>query len=415
MKRITNLFTSFLLIVTLNLVPTGCGMVAGESTDTPSTAAETPSLEIPDLYLRKGELAKAAEWQKTQAKVAELKQRIAAKPTDTKPRLQIATIYIAEARITGEHPYYYPAIHKILDGVLYLDPQNFEATVLKASVCLSQHKFQEAKELGEKAKELNPNNAYVYGILVDANVELGHYREAIAASDKMQELKPSLEAYSRASYLREIFGDFKGSIEAMKMAVEAGLPGSEPQCWSRNTLADLYFRTGELDKAEAQHRMNLLLRPSYAFSMAGLAKIEAKRNHYDKALQLLDSATAILPEFSFHEQIADIYAAQGANEKAMAKYEDVQKMLEKDAASGHSVSLEMAKLFTKMGRLDEAEKYALQEYKIRSTNIDVEKELAWIYYKKNNAGKAKELIQLANSTHSKDPELRERTKQIEKS
>jgi tetratricopeptide (TPR) repeat protein len=415
MNRITNLFTSFVFIIAFCLLTSGCGMVAGESTDTPSTADEKPSLEIPDLFMRKGELAKAAEWQKTIAKVAELKQRIVAKPTDVKPRLQIATIYIAEARITGEHPYYYPAIHKILDGVLYLDPQNFEATVLKASVCLSQHKFAEAKELGEKAKKLNPNNAYVYGILVDANVELGSYKEAIAASDKMQELKPSLEAYSRASYLREIFGDFKGSIEAMKMAVEAGLPGSEPQCWSRNTLADLYYRTGQLDKAEAQHRVNLLLRPSYAFSMAGLAKIEVKRKHYDKALQLLDSATAILPEFSFHEQMADIYAAQGDKEKAMAKYQQVKKMLDQDAASGHSVSLEMAKLYTKMDSLDQAEKYALEEYKIRPNNIDVNKELAWIYFKKNNTAKAKELIKTANSTHSKDPELLERTKQIEKS
>lgn len=379
-------------------------MVAGESTG--KEVSETQkSLEIPELFQRTGELAKAAEWQKTQQKVEELKGRLAKKPDDVKARLQIATIYISEARITGEHPYYYPAIHKLLDGALSMEPSNFEATVLKASVYLSQHRFQQAKELAEKARTINPSNAFLYGILVDANVELGNYQEAIAASDKMQTLKPSLESYSRASYLREIHGDFKGAIEAMKLAVEAGLPGSEPQCWSRNTLADLYLRTGETDKAEEQFKVNLVLRPSYAFSLAGLAKVEEKRGNYDMALQLLDSAAAILPEFSFHEQMADIYVAQGQRQKAMDKYDEVRGMLAEDEASGHTVALEMAKLYNKMDKLPEAEKYVLQEYKLRPANIDVNKEFASILFKKNEVEKAREHLRVAKSTNSKDPEL----------
>ena len=121
-------------------------------------------------------------------------------------------IYLAEARITGEHPYYYPAILTILDGVLAMDPKNFEATTFKASVKMSQHQFAEASELAEKARLINPNNAYVYGVLVDANVELGNYEEAVEMSDKMQQLKPSLESYSRASYLREIYGNYPAPL-----------------------------------------------------------------------------------------------------------------------------------------------------------------------------------------------------------
>lgn len=412
MNKITNLVKAALFSTCFAITITSCQMVASESKDNTESIAQN-DLQIPELFQRKGELAKAVEWQKTLQKVAELQAQLIKKPNEVKPRLQIATIYIAEARITGEHPYYYPAIHKILDGVLSIDPKNFEATVLKASVNLSQHKFAEAKELAEKAKVINPNNAYVYGILVDANVELGNYKEAIAASDKMQSLKPSLEAYSRASYLREIHGDYKGAIEAMKLAVEAGLPGSEPQCWSRNTLADLYMKTGETGKAKEQYKINLALRPSYAFSMAGLAKVEEKKKNYTKALQLLDSAAAIIPEFSFYELMGDIYAAQGDQAKAKATYEKVKTMLDEDEASGHSVALEKAKLYTKLNNFDEAEKYAMLEYKIRPNNIDVAKELAWVQYKKNNPAKAKEYIRLAKSTNSKDPELLEREKQIQ--
>ncbi|HEX8334407.1 MAG TPA: tetratricopeptide repeat protein [Segetibacter sp.] len=392
----------FFLLISAALV-TGCNSNASEADSTVSTNTS----DIPALFERTGKLATAVEWEKTKQKVAELKEKVEKNPNDVKSRLQIATIYITEARITGEHPYYYPAIDKILNGALLVDPNNYDATILKASVKLSQHKFTEAKELAEKAKAINPNNAYAYGLLVDANVELGDYDQAIANSDKMQALKPSLESYSRASYLREIFGDYKGAIEAMKLAVQAGLPGSEPQCWSRNTLADLYLKTGDLAKAEKEFRINLNLRPSYAFSLAGLAKIEQTKKNYDGALALLDSAAAVLPEFSFHEQMAEIFALQGDTEKAQTKYSEVLEMLKEDEESGHLVSLELATVYLKMNKLNEAKKYALMEYKIRPGNIDVNKELAMIAYKEKDLSRFQQYLQTAKRTGSKDPEILE--------
>jgi tetratricopeptide (TPR) repeat protein len=365
--------------------------------------------QIPDLLERKGELATAAEWKKTQEKTAELKAKLAANPDDVKTRLQLATIFITEQRITGEHHYYYPAIEKILNGVLSIDPKNFEATVYKASLRMSQHQFADALKIAEEAKNINPNNAYVYGILVDANVELGNYEAAIAASDKMQALKPSLEAYSRASYLREIYGDYPGAIAAMKLAVQAGLPGSEPQCWSRNVLGELYLNTGKLVEAKSTFEENLYMRPSYAPSMAGLAKVETKMKNYTRALALLDSANSIMPQSSFEEQKADVYAAMGDTQKAMDKYTEVQMSLIADANSGHhSVSLELSRSFIKTNQWDSAKKYAMMEYAIRPKNIDVNNELAWIAYNQKDFVKAKEYLNTATATNSKNPQLLER-------
>ena len=366
-------------------------------------------LQIPDLLPRNGELANAVEWKKTQEKTAELKAKLAVNPDDVKTRLQLATIFITEQRITGEHHFYYPAIEKILNGVLSIEPKNFEATVYKASLRMSQHQFTDAKKIAEEAKNINPNNAYVYGILVDANVELGNYEEAIANSDKMQALKPSLEAYSRASYLREIYGDYTGAIAAMKMAVQAGLPGSEPQSWSRNVLGDLYFNTGNIAAAESAYAENLAMRPSYAPSMAGLAKVEAKMKNYARAIALLDSANAIMPQSYFEEQKADVYAEMGDTKKAMDKYNEVHKLLIADANSGHhGVSLELTRSFIKTNQWDSAKKYAMMEYAIRPNNIDVNNELAWIAYSQNDITKAKEYLKAAESTGSKNPEFLKR-------
>ena len=371
--------------------------------------SEQNPLEIPNLLERNGELATAAEWSKTKEKTAELKALLATKPADVKTRLQLAAIFITEQRITGEHHYYYTAIEKILDGILSIDPKNFEATVYKASLKMSLHQFAEAKKIAEDARAINPNNAYIYGILVDANVELGNYEEAVAMSDKMQALKPSLEAYSRASYLREIYGDYKGAIEAMKLAVQAGLPGSEPQCWSRNILGELYINTNQWDMAENTFAENLYMRPSYAPSMAGLAKVETQKKNFTRALTLLDSAYAVMPQYSFQEQRADVNAAMGNTKKAMDENMAVQKLLIADANSAqHSVSLELAKNFEKTNQWDSAKKYAALEYNIRPKNIDVNNEMAWIAYSQNDFVKAKEYAKTALSTGSKNPEMLKR-------
>ena len=371
--------------------------------------SEQDPMEIPDLIERKGTLANATEWTKTKEKVTELKTKIKTKPEDTKLRLQAATIFITEQRITGEHHFYYAAIEKILNGVLKLDPNNFEAKVYMASLRMSQHQFADALKIAEEARALNPNNAFVYGILVDANVELGNYAEAVAVSDKMQALKPSLESYSRASYLREIYGDNEGAIEAMKLAVKAGLPGSEPQSWSRNILGDLFYNIGNLSEAEAAYTENLILRPSYAPSMAGLAKVETQKKNYAKALALLDSASSIMQDNSFVEQKADVYAAMGDTAKAAAQYKETQKLLVLDAATpGHSVAFELAKSFIKTNQWDSAHKYGMIEYNVRPKNIDVNKELAWIAYNQKDMAKAKEYIKTAMSTGSKNAELLKR-------
>ena len=378
-----------------------------------NTSQTVNSYDMPPLFERRGELASAVEWQNTRVKVEELKQKIRKDPSLAKPRLQLAVIYLSEARITGEHPYYYPAILTILDGVLAIDPKNFEATTFKASVKMSQHQFAEARTLAEAAKQINPDNAYVYGVLVDANVELGNYEEAVAMSDKMQGLKPSLESYSRASYLREIYGDYPGSIAAMKLAVQAGLPGSEPQCWSLNTLGHLYETTGQLAQAEQQYQSILSMRPSYAFALRGQAQVLKARKEYPQALAVLEKAAKIMPEFSFHEEMAQIYALQGDAEKAKTKYAEVVKMLDEDARSGHAVDLELCKLYTQTGKLDSAAVYGLREYQKRPKNIDVNHALAWVYFNQKNFQKAQQHIQTAMRTGSKDPELLHRAGAIE--
>ena len=146
--------TSFLLLLTMFSCDNKVNTL-----NTPNTSNNT-KVDFDPLKERNTQLAQAADWADIKSKATELKNKIDLNPTDSKSKLLLAQLYMKEARITGEHPYYYPATLKILDNILQTDSVQFEAMAFKASVLLSLHHFQEAKVVGEKAKTINGNNGF---------------------------------------------------------------------------------------------------------------------------------------------------------------------------------------------------------------------------------------------------------------
>ena len=140
----------------------------------------------------------------------QLIDKLQANPKDTKAAIALSSLYIQEARITGNYMYYDAAAMKYINNVLDNEPDNFEALTLKSLLYMSQHHFADGLTIAEKAQKINPYNALIYGILVDGNVEMGNYKTAVENSDKMDSIRPDIRSYSRISYLREIHGDYPG-------------------------------------------------------------------------------------------------------------------------------------------------------------------------------------------------------------
>src|SRR5213592_4088610 len=98
-------------------------------------------------------------------------------------------------------------------------------------LALARHQFREALALGRQAHALQPQRPLVYGVIGDAQIELGQYDDAVQTFQQMVDLRPDLSSYSRVSYARELHGDVEGAIEAMQKAVEAGSPAAENTAW----------------------------------------------------------------------------------------------------------------------------------------------------------------------------------------
>lgn len=404
----TTVRVSLLLCATLLLATSfiACG---NNSADTTATAWEIPALKERAAGLDAGDGAMI------ERRADAMTALLLTDPNDVDALVGLAQIFMYEARVTGDHPYYYTAASSLLDRALTLRPDSYDAVLSKASVLLSLHHFAEARTVAERAVALAPERAAGYGALIDAEVELGNYAAAVTAADRMMVIRPDLKSYSRVSYLREIHGDGEGAIAAMRLAVGAGAPGSEERAWARTTLATLYLNEGDLDRADDEYAIAATERADYPFALAGRARIAAQRGDDDGALALLDRAIALVPEFSFVETQAAIHRASGNDAAADSLLVVIEQMLAEDEASGHAMDRELAMIYADHGvKLDEALRRATTELAKRPHNIDALDAMAYVLLRSGRADEAKGYSDRAMRTGARNAAMIARAGMIER-
>jgi tetratricopeptide (TPR) repeat protein len=358
-----------------------------------------------------------------------------ANPNDIEARLRMAEVFIQEARLTGDFGYNYTTALGLLEDVIKASGENkdalFQALTHKATIKLSQHQFKAALRIGKDAVAINGHNSGVYGVLVDANVELGNYQEAVKMSDKMVNIRPDLRSYSRISYLREIHGENEGAIEAMKLAVSAGYPGFEETSWCRVMLGGLHEKAGDLTNAAMQYQLALQERENYPYALAAMGRIEMKKTNYEEAEKLISKAITYMPNAGFYADLSKTQQLNGNAEGAAENLKLAFATLRGDGAdhhhdNGHShgegdhhsnghthghghsheVGLEMAKMYLEFTEVfDKALTNALHEYDIRPENVEVNQVLAGIYFMKEDYEKAAEHLRKAMATNAQNPQL----------
>ena len=373
--------------------------------------SKEPKKIIPTFKNRTGSMALSGEWLNSKKAIEGLLAAIEQNPKDYKSMLSLSQAYIQEGRITGEHGYYDKAAIELLDIILQHEPRNFDAICSKATVLLSQHHFTEGLELAKTALPINPDNAFIYGILCDANLELGNYKEAMQMGDKMVSVRPDIRSYARISYLREVHGDYTGAIEAMKLAADAGYPGLEETEWTRCILGHLYENTFSLDTAEYEYQIALRNRPEYAFAYAGLGRIAKSKGNYKEAIAFFEKAKLNMLDYSFADELTDLYRLDNQTAKAEKNAQEVIEMLgpnignESETSHGHYADKELAYAYLKIKDNAKALEHATIEYQRRPNNIDVAECMAWVEYKNDNYKEANKLIDVALKTKSKNPIL----------
>ena len=239
-----------------------------------------------------------------------LQSRLRALPTDWQAFASLGLAYVQQGRITAD-PSYYPKAQGVLRRSLALEQDaNFAAMVGMAALASARHDFAAALRWGERAKAINPYNGNVYGVIGDAQVELGRYREAFATFQTMVDTRPGVASYARVSYARELMGDMSGAIQAMEAARDiAGTPADT--AWASFQLGELHFNRGDLAAAQAAYAFGARTDVNAVPSFAGLAKVAWARGHLRKAIVGYTDVVARFPSPEYVIALGDLHASLG--------------------------------------------------------------------------------------------------------
>jgi tetratricopeptide (TPR) repeat protein len=277
----------------------------------------------------------------TAATVLDLESRVAATPGDPDLLVQLGFAYQLRWRETADASFL-PRSETALTRALRLDPENANAVLGLGSLALIRHEFRQALVYGRRARVLLPGSARPYGVIGDALVELGRYRQAFAAFDRMASLRPSLASYARVAYARELTGDLRGAAAAMRLASEAAGGEPEPTAWSLVELAKLELLLGHRDAAGRDTREALRIFPGYPSASAELALVELAQGRLERAIADARLAADAVPTQQAVALLGALLDRAGKSAAARRQLDTVAVIEKLLRANGVRVDLEAA-------------------------------------------------------------------------
>jgi tetratricopeptide (TPR) repeat protein len=368
--------SKLLLLSAASLVlAAGAAFFSGGSSSDATTPARTPS----------------AFNSPTDGLIRRLQSRLQTNGGDADGLEQLGFAYLQKARETGD-PSLFPKAEAVFQDALILRPNDQQALIGLSSVALNRHDFTAALALAERALAAADPTAAVYGAVGDAQIELGHYQEAVDAFQQMVNLRPDLASYVRVSYAREIYGDIDGAVEAMQMAVEAGGFKGENADWTRVQLGNLYFNRGDPHSAEAQYEAALQAFPGYVHAIAGQGRVAAASGDYATAEALYQQAADRMPIVQYVVALGDVFEAGGKHEEAQRQYDLVQAIDQLYQANGVNTDLEIALLYADHDTNIERAVTQAQAVYDGGPSVPAADALAWALYKSGDAVTAKPYI-----------------------
>jgi tetratricopeptide (TPR) repeat protein len=312
------------------------------------------------------------------SRIEEMERRLRDRPGDPGAAVLLSDALLREARATTD-PRPANRAAEVLDAVLREDPGQYDALRMLGAIDLSQHKFRDALEVGRRARDLRPEDAWNYGVMGDALVELGDYDRAFEAFDTMMAKRPGAAAYARVAYARELRGNVRGALEAMTLASQATPPQDlEAQAWYAAQIGELYLRLGRLDEASRAFRRSVFSFPNYPHGTIGLGKVAAARGDRDGALAIYLDQVTRTPTLDLASRIGDLYAAKGDRDQA-ERYYQLAEDVAGPAAAQTEANLALF-LAEHDRRLPEAVRMAEAVASVRH-DIFTEDALAWAYFK----------------------------------
>jgi tetratricopeptide (TPR) repeat protein len=249
--------------------------------------------------------------------VAQAEKLIAKNSNDFEAYNALALALSRRARETSDVTFYTQA-EEALQRSFEISPGNLDGERIHVWLLLGKHEFAAALEAATRLNKKMPGDVMLYGFLTDANVELGNYTDAEAATQLMLDLRPgNIPGLTRAAYLRELFGDIDGALGLMEMAYQSTPPSeSEDRAWILVQMANLNLMIGKSSQAENLLQQALTMFPGYHYALGSLAKVRIRQKRYAEATELLKQRYQTAPHAENLYDLAEALNLAGRAEEA---------------------------------------------------------------------------------------------------
>jgi tetratricopeptide (TPR) repeat protein len=345
-----------------------------------------------------------ADARRTDERIRSLQAVVKSDTSRAAPYAALGDAYLQKARETAD-PSYYARARSAFEAALGRDPRDAGALTGMGSLANARHDFDAGLRYGMRARAAAPGVVKPYGVIVDAQVELGRYGAAERTLQRMVDLKPNLDSYARVSYFRELHGDPAGAIEAMRMAASAGGDARENLAYVQTLIGNLELGRGRTDEARRSYRLALSRYTGYVPARAGLARVSAARGDLDAAIGRYRKVVTRLPLPEYVVALAETELAAGRRAAAREDLAlvDVQQRLLRRA--GVNVDAEMAIVEADHGRPERAVRLARRAFESAPSvrNADA---LGWALTRAGRPDEGLRFAQRAVSLGSRDATFR---------
>jgi len=206
---------------------------------------------------------------------------------------------------------------------LDLNPKQYQARLLIATIWLKQKKPDEAISVLENALRIDPKNALAHNALGSAYLAKGQPDEAIKEINRALELDPGLVD---AHLKKGLFSLSKGNAQQGEIELENAVRVAPELLNTRFVLAAFQMKNRQFAKAEQTFRKGITGQKSDALMYNSLAQVLFTENKEAEALQSLQKAKEVDPGyFASYFSLAQFYASKGAYEKSLNEYAGVLK------------------------------------------------------------------------------------------
>ena len=325
---------------------------------------------------------------------------------------QLAAAYMQKARETSDFSFNAAANDSITKS-LAIEHDNYDALKLRAKLELTYHRFAEALQTARRAQASRNDDHDVWGQITDALVELGDYKGAVEAAQRMVDLRPDSSAYARVSYLRSLHGDTDGAIEAMSTALKSANPNDpESVAWCHVQLGNELLNSGKPD-AERHFNKALQIFPEHRLAIEAKARARTDAGDLQGAVQIYEREQAKNPSADTAAALGDLYTRLGKADLAKVEHERFEVLERENAALERSWRHMINFWLDHERNLAEALALATREYETRKDIFTCDT-LAWALFKNGKVQEAKAVIAEALRTGTKDARIKSHAEMIHK-